>query len=197
MTTSPAMQIPDGSENGAIKIRQDRAFAPEVQGLSSTNLNRCFHCRTCANGCPFIRAMDYPPNIIIRLVQFGLRREALESHAIWVCVGCATCAVECPNEIDLPAIMVALRQLALNEGVKVPEPDILGFHREVFSSIQRYGRTYELGIMMRYKARVRSRWFTDLDLGIKMLALGKLDLRASRVKAFKEINQLFLPQRQW
>lgn len=194
MTTSPAIQTPGGFESGVIEI-QDHFFARELQGLSRTNLNRCFHCQTCASGCPFIRAMDYRPNIIIRLVQFGLRRKALESRAIWVCVGCSTCAAECPNEIDLPAIMEALRHLALKEGVKVAEPDILDFHREVFSSIRRYGRTHELGIILRYKIRVR-RWFTDLNLGLKMMARRKLDLRASKVKATKEISRLFLPQGQ-
>ncbi len=194
MTTSPAIQTPGGFESDVIEI-QDHFFARELQGLSGTNLNRCFHCQTCANGCPFIRAMDYRPNIIIRLVQFGLRRMALESRAIWVCVGCATCAAECPNKVDLPAIMEALRHLALKEGVKVAEPDILDFHREVFSSIRRYGRTHELGIILRYKIRVR-RYFTDLNLGLKMMARRKLDLRASKVKATKEIRRLFLPQGQ-
>jgi heterodisulfide reductase subunit C len=194
MTTSPAIQTPGGFESDVIEI-QDHFFARELQGLSGTNLNRCFHCQTCANGCPFIRAMDYRPNIIIRLVQFGLRRMALESRAIWVCVGCSTCAAECPNKVDLPAIMEALRHLALKEGVKVAEPDILDFHREVFSSIRRYGRTHELGIILRYKIRVR-RYFTDLNLGLKMMARRKLDLRASKVKATKEISRLFLPQGQ-
>ncbi|MGO9532714.1 MAG: 4Fe-4S dicluster domain-containing protein [Desulfobaccales bacterium] len=194
MTTSPAIQTSGGFESGVIEI-QGRFFARELQGLSGTNLNRCFHCQTCANGCPFIRAMDYPPNKIIRLVQFGLRRKALESRAIWVCVGCSTCAAECPNGVDLPAVMEALRHLALKEGVKVAEPDILDFHREVFSSIRRYGRTHELGIILRYKARVH-RWFTDLNLGLKMLARRKLHLRASKVKATKEIRRLFLPQGQ-
>ena len=194
MTTSPAIHTPGGFESAVIEI-QGPFFARELQAVSGTNLNRCFHCQTCAAGCPFIEAMDYPPNKIIRLVQFGLRRKALESRVIWVCVGCSSCAAECPNQVDMPAIMEALRYLALKEGVKVADPDILDFHREVFSSVRRYGRTHELGIILRYKARV-GRWFTDLNLGLKMLARRKLDLRASKVKATKEISRLFLPQGQ-
>ena len=53
---------------------QDRFLARDIQRLSGTNLSRCYHCRSCGNGCPFIRGMDYPPNGIIRLVQFGLRQ---------------------------------------------------------------------------------------------------------------------------
>lgn len=172
---------------------QDCLFAREIQKLSDTNLSSCFHCRTCANGCPFVRAMDYPPNAVIRLVQFGLRREAMESHTIWVCVSCHTCSVECPMNIDIAAVMCALRRLALDEGVQVAEPNILDFHREVLSSIERYGRTHKLGIMLRYKARVRQ-WLADLDMGLKMLAKRKLDLRASKVTAIKEISRLFLPK---
>jgi heterodisulfide reductase subunit C2 len=194
MTTSPAIQTPGGFESGVIEI-QGRAFARELQGLSGTNLNRCFHCQSCAAGCPFIAAMDYRPNLIIRLVQFGQRRQVLESRAIWVCVGCSTCAAECPNGVDMPAVMEALRHLALKERVKVAAPEILDFHQEVFSSVRRHGRTHELGIILRYKARVH-RWFTDLNLGLQMLARRKLDLRASKVKATKEISGLFLPQGQ-
>ncbi|MFA5112322.1 MAG: 4Fe-4S dicluster domain-containing protein [Desulfobaccales bacterium] len=171
---------------------QDRFLARDIQRLSGTNLNSCFHCRTCGSGCPFVRAMDYPPNAIIRLVQFGLRQRVLESSTIWICVGCHTCSVQCPMNIDIAAIMATLRRLALEEGAMIAEPNILDFHREVLHSIKRYGRTHKLGIMLRYKARVRQ-WFADLDVGLKMLARRKMDLRASKVKAMGEITRLFIP----
>jgi heterodisulfide reductase subunit C len=180
------------TEAGAVIGDQDRYFAGELQRLSGTDLHRCFHCRSCGNGCPFVQAMDYPPNAIIRLAQFGLRQQALESSTIWICVGCHTCSVQCPMSIDLAAIMCALRRLALEEGAMVAEPDILDFHREVLHSIKRYGRAHKLGIMLRYKARVR-KWFVDLDVGLRMLAKRKMDLRASRIKAIKDITRLFIP----
>jgi heterodisulfide reductase subunit C len=171
---------------------QDRFLARDIQRLSGTNLSRCYHCRSCGNGCPFVWAMDYPPNGIIRLVQFGLRQQALESHTIWICVGCHTCSVQCPMEIDLAAVMATLRRLALEEGAMIAETNILDFHREVLHSIKRYGRAHKLGIMLRYKARVRQ-WFADLDVGLRMLAKRKMDLRASRVQALDEITRLFIP----
>ena len=136
--------------------------------------------------------MDYPPNGIIRLVQFGLRSLALESSTIWICVGCHTCSVQCPMDIDIAAIMATLRRLALEEGAMVAESNILDFHREVLHSIKRYGRAHRLGIMLRYKTRVRQ-WFADLDVGLRLLAKRKMDLRASRVKAIQEITWLFIP----
>jgi len=171
---------------------QDRFFARDLQRLSGTDLSRCYHCRSCGNGCPFVQAMDYPPNGIIRLAQFGLRQQALESSTIWICVGCHTCSVQCPMDIDIAAIMSTVRRLALEEGAMVAETNILDFHREVLHSIKRYGRAHKLGIMLRYKARMRQ-WFADLDVGLRMLAKRKMDLRASRVKAIEDINRLFIP----
>ena len=178
--------------NRIVFDEQDRFLARDIQRLSISNLSRCYHCRTCGNGCPFVRAMDYPPNGVIRLLQLGLRQQALESSTIWICVGCHTCSVECPMKIDIGAIMATLRRLALEEGAMIAEPDILDFHREVLHSIKRYGRAHKLGIMLRYKARVRQ-WFADLDVGLRMLGKHKMDLRASKVKAIKEITRLFIP----
>jgi len=194
---NPPAPAPDRNLRGAasriVYAEQDRFLARDIQRLSGTNLSRCYHCRSCGNGCPFIRGMDYPPNGVIRLVQFGMRRYALESHTIWICVGCHTCSVQCPMGIDIAAIMATLRRLALEEGAMIAETNILDFHREVLHSIKQYGRAHKLGIMLRYKARVRQ-WFADLDVGLRMLAKRKMDLTASRVKAIDEITRLFIPQ---
>ena len=187
----PARQL-RGAESRIVLAEQDRCLARDIQRLSGTNLNRCYHCRSCGNGCPFIRGMDYPPHGVIRLVQYGLRRQALESHTIWICVGCHTCSAECPMGIDIAAIMATLRRLALEEGAMIAETNILDFHREVLHSIEQYGRAHKLGIMLRYKARVHQ-WFADLDVGLRMLAKRKMDLKASRVKAIAEITRLFIP----
>ncbi len=188
---APALKI-RGAAGRIAFAEQDRFLARDIQRLSGTNLRGCYHCRSCENGCPFIRGMDYPPNGVIRLVQYGLRRQALESHTIWICVGCHTCSVQCPMGIDIAAVMATMRRLALEEGAMIAEPNILDFHREVLHSIKQYGRAHKLGIMLRYKARVRQ-WFADLDVGLKMLAKRKMDLKASRVKAIDEITRLFIP----
>jgi heterodisulfide reductase subunit C len=170
----------------------DRSFAQEVRRRSGVDFNLCLQCRSCANGCPFLQAMDHPPNAVIRRVQYGLREQVLECHTIWICVACNTCSSQCPMAIDIAAVMDVLRRMALEEGAMIPETNILDFHREVLHSIKRYGRAHSMGIMLRYKARVRQ-WFADLDVGLRMLAKRKLDLRASRVIAIKEISRLFIP----
>ncbi len=170
--------------------RLKRSMAAEVMAQSGTDFNRCYHCGSCANGCPFLQALDYPPNAVLRLLQFGMREEVLGCKTIWVCVGCHTCSSQCPMRIDLAAVMDTLRLMAVEEGVAIGKPNILDFHEEVLRSLERYGRAHKLGIMWRYKVQTR-RWFSDMDVGLKMLARRKLDLRPSRVQAVGEIADLF------
>ncbi|UCD78700.1 MAG: 4Fe-4S dicluster domain-containing protein [Desulfobacterales bacterium] len=170
--------------------RRDSNFTSNVMQRSGVNINLCWHCQSCAGGCPFVNAMDYPPNRVIRLIQLGLRKEALESSGIWVCVGCNTCSIQCPNAIDIPAVNDALREMAIEEGVVVAEPDILNFHREVLHSVKRYGRTHKFEIMLRYKLR-RHDWFSDAAVGLKMFIKRKLELLPSRSRDMKTIKRLF------
>ena len=174
-----------------VNLRQTvSSFAGEVIRRSGVEINKCWHCQTCASGCPFVRAMDYPPNRVIRLVQLGLRKEALESSGIWICVGCNTCSIQCPNCIDIAAVNDALRQMAMAEGVVVAEPNILNFHQAVLQSIQRHGRTHKLEVMLRYKLK-KNDWFSDMAVGMKMFAKRKLELLPSKSKNIAEIRKLF------
>ena len=165
-------------------------FAKEIIRRSGVNIHLCWHCKTCSGGCPFSEYMNYFPNQIIRLVQLGMKQAALTSSAIWICVGCNTCSTQCPQAIDMAAVMDALRQTAMKEGVPAAEPHVLDFHREVMNSIRRHGRTHKLEIMMRYKLSKKD-WFSDMDVGLKMLQKRKLDLMPSRVDHLSVIQQLF------
>jgi len=184
---------PEAQPSSVIEVNAlDREFAEEVEQRSHAGLKRCLFCRTCGNGCPFVAAMDTPPYGVMRLVHYGLREEALTANTIWICVNCQTCSSQCPMAIDLPAMMNTLCHMALEARMPVPTRDILDFHLEVLRSIERHGRTHKLGIMLRLKL-LTGEWFKDVDLGLKMLSKRKLDLRPSRVRALKEIHQLFLP----
>ncbi len=168
----------------------DLRFSKEIKRFAGTDFNACLQCRSCSSGCPFSDHMDYMPNGVMRLVQLGLKTEALACNTIWICVGCHTCTIQCPMAIDIPAVMDALRERALTEQVAVIEPDILNFHREVLNSIERYGRTHKLEIMMRYKLKTLD-LLSDFNVGIRMMAKHKLDLTPSRVERVGEVKKLF------
>lgn len=172
------------------KNQQKPEFFKEVVRRSGVNVGLCWHCKCCSGGCPFAEAMDYLPNQALRLVQLDLKEEILKSSCIWICVGCHTCSVECPQAIDMAAVMDTLRQMAIEEGFPVGQPNILNFHKEVINSIYRHGRTHKLEIMMRYKLG-RREFFSDIDVGISMLSKRKLDLMPSRVEQPAEVRKLF------
>jgi hypothetical protein len=92
--------------------------------------------------------------------------------------------------IDIPGVMDVLREQALAESADIPEPDILNLHRKVLSSIERYGRTHKLEIMMRYKLK-KFDLLSDLQVGVKMLAKRKLDLAPSRIEQIGEVKKIF------
>ncbi len=169
---------------------QNLDFIDQVESICNENISLCWHCLSCSGGCPFSQDMDYHPNTIVRMVQFGMKEEVLQSSTIWLCVGCNTCSTVCPNSIDMASIMDALRQIAILEGVKISEPRILSFHNAVIDSISRYGRTHKLEIMMRYKLAEKD-FFSDMNLGLKTFPKRKLDLLPSKVKDKQAINSLF------
>ncbi len=188
--TQPQEEETDVPMQTIMPGERNRVLLAEVKKRSGTDFNRCFQCRACGNGCPFVQAMDYPPNAVLRLLQYGLDREVLECKTIWVCAGCHTCSSQCPMAIDLAGVMDILRLIAVERGAAIAKPNILDFHEEVLSSLKRYGRAHKLGIMWHYKLKTRN-WFSDMDTGLKMLVKRKLELLPSRVKAIEEITDLF------
>ena len=72
----------------------------------------------------------------------------------------------------------------------IPEPDIYNFHKEILGSIKRHGRTHKLEIMMRFKLVSRD-FFSDMDLGIRMLSRRKLHILPSRIKGLRDVRNLF------
>lgn len=165
-------------------------FAKIVNHVSRQNINMCWHCWTCGGGCPFSEHMDLLPNQVIRLIQLGKGVDALQCKTIWLCVGCHTCSSQCPNSIDVAAVMDALRQLAIREGIKAPEMDIYRFHKYIYGSIERHGRLNKLEAMVQFKVG-SGKLFSDLQSGLKMITRGKLEIIPHKVTGRDELNRIF------
>lgn len=86
------------------------------------NIKKCFSCGTCTAGCPVREVTDrYNPRRIIRMAILGLKREVLSSQFIWLCSSCYTCFERCPQNVKIPELMNAIKNIAVREGF-LPSP---------------------------------------------------------------------------
>lgn len=166
------------------------SFLDEVNAeVGGVPIQRCYHCRKCTAGCPMAPSMDLNPNKVIKMVQLGRKGEVLGSSAIWLCASCETCVARCPNGVDIPRMMDALRQMAIARGT-VKEKNVLSFHEAFLASIRRGGRINEPMMMVHYKLKSRD-FFSDVGMGLSMLRKGKLKLKAPTTRNVGSVRRIF------
>lgn len=135
----------------------------------------CYQCGKCSAGCPVAEEMDMLPHQVMHAVSLGMKDRVLRTNTIWMCAGCYTCAVRCPNDIDVTTVMDGLRNEAVEQGLPCPKPEVLQFHKAFVGDIARRGRVHELRMMGEYNLRTK-RPFHNASLGPKMFLKGRLKL---------------------
>jgi heterodisulfide reductase subunit C len=131
------------------------------------------------------------PNRFLRLLQLGLIDEALESHLLWMCVGCSTCGARCPNLISTNEVIDQLRVQALgHKGIAPETGSVRTFHRLFLNQIRRFGRLHEASLIGSLKMRTRT-FFKDLGLGLKMFKKGKLPLIPHKIRGIPEVKSIY------
>ena len=155
---------------------------------------KCYQCGKCSAGCPIAYDMDFPPSMVMRLLQTESSENdnrLLTSKTIWLCVSCEMCLSRCPYEIDIPSLMDYLRQRSLAEKKNHPESKkIIAFHKAFLSSIKNTGRLYELGLTLDYKRRTMT-LMQDVMLAPKMLSRGKLHIFPEKIKNTSHLKKIF------
>jgi len=89
-------------------------LAKKVELISGQNVFSCNQCGNCSGGCMFTDEMDMLPHQVMALIQRG-NEKALEINTSWICASCFVCTVRCPRELDVAAIMEALREAKIRE----------------------------------------------------------------------------------
>ena len=130
------------------------------------------------------------PSQVMRLVHLGLEEEVLGSQAIWLCASCEACTARCPQAIDIAAVMDALRIMAIERLVELPDAHGKQFNRSFLGSVRRHGRVFEMGMMAFYKLRTGD-LFSDVDKVPQMLVKGKLSLLPKRSGSAREVRKVF------
>ncbi|MEW6523342.1 MAG: 4Fe-4S dicluster domain-containing protein [Bacillota bacterium] len=169
--------------------RVEAGFLALVREKSGQPIERCYQCKKCTAGCPVAAHVDWQPNQVVRLIQFGQRERVLRSTAAWRCLSCETCGERCPNGIHLSEVMDVLRELSLESGR--PGDRLLSqFHQSFINTLKLTGRQHEFGMLFAYKMKTLQ-LFSDLDIGARMFAKGKLKFMPERIRGMAGINRIF------
>ena len=168
----------------------ENSFIREVEERSGQSLQACYQCLKCSAGCPLAPHMEYRPSSLIRLIQYGERDRVLGSHAIWLCVSCMTCAVRCPNEVDMSTVMDTLREMSQKEGHALKaEKRVVILHQEFVRSIKLWGRLHEATFFMGYMARSLD-LFSNMASGITLMLRGKIPILPRVIKGIKDLRRV-------
>ncbi len=93
-----------------IWLRED--LARKVYDISGESVELCILCGRCTAVCPFADRMDIKPHQIVHMIRVG-DWSVVDSEAIWYCVSCLACTQRCPREINVTAVIEAIRLINL------------------------------------------------------------------------------------
>lgn len=131
-------------------------FAAIAAHPGGESLEWCYGCGKCVPACPVDLVGDYGPRKIHRRVQTGTA--LMDDADLWLCTTCGNCLRVCPKEVDMLAIMPAVREGALSSS-KVPTE-----LQDVFEKTFRYGNA--LG----QNPRRRGQWTENAGAKVRVLS---------------------------
>jgi heterodisulfide reductase subunit C len=174
-------------------LLEKNTFLESVNKKSGANVLECYQCGKCVSTCPVSGYMDFPPREIMQMIKLGLKDETYMANSMWFCLTCSACSGRCPRQIDIPAVMEAIRHLAIEENYRSENKkvkDIRKFHDIFLDMIKRYGRNYELRMMAEFNIRTRN-LFKDMHLAPKALLKGKIPIGHESTKRGEAIRKMF------
>ena len=120
------------------------------------SLEWCYGCGKCVPVCPVDMVGDYGPRKIHRKVQTGT--QLLADADLWLCTTCANCLRVCPKQVDMIAIMPAVREAALTDAAVPAEL------QDVFE------KTFRHGNALGQNQRRRAKWADSAGVPVRILA---------------------------
>jgi len=111
----------------------DPDFAEQIRKYGGKDVMTCLQCGNCTGVCPISLRIDYKTRNIIKCCQFGLKKYTLGTQ--WVCATCYRCYEHCPADLNPAEVMIALRHIAIREGIIPP------FIKTAATNLVKYGQS--------------------------------------------------------
>ncbi len=109
---------------GILKFSEEKLLKVDtLNRVSGQNVYDCYQCGKCTSGCPSADEMDIVPSQTMKFLQLGEVDKVMESNTPWVCLACLICSVRCPKNIDIAAVMEALRLMKLRTNYDFIHPN--------------------------------------------------------------------------
>jgi len=68
-----------------------------------------------------MKMLELKPHEVVALTRAGFVEELINSGIVWACATCLKCKERCPQAVAPVDLILALRNLAVEKEVKVPE----------------------------------------------------------------------------
>ena len=161
-----------------------------IKEISGVDVAGCLQCKKCTNGCPVATLVKVPPSEIIRRLQLNEDDSILSSDLVWMCASCDTCFSRCPMQIDMAAVMDALRIISVKKNTAKQKGNIPLFNKWFLRTVNIFGRTFDLGTIAAYKIGTSS-YLQDADKIPLMLQKRKIALFPSFKADKKYVTRIF------
>ena len=154
-------------------------------------LSGCFQCQKCSVRLPRRRARRTSSRTRSSAWRSSARdEELLSSRFIWECTSCGTCEARCPQGVDLPATIDALRRLSRRGRTRRRTGTCPSSTTSSSTIVRQSGRAHELALMAAFKLRTR-RFTQDVGKLPMMLRKGKFALLPRLVPGRDERRRIF------
>ena len=173
-------------------VSRREAFLAEVMAATpgDNRLDMCVQCGSCGGSCPSGPEMEHTPRRLFALIRAGERTAVLASNAPWYCVSCYYCTVRCPQEVHITDVMYTLKALAIREH-RYLDDAMPGFSKTFVDYVERYGRSFELGLATRFNLRHHPLSLPGMaPMGLNMMRKGRMDLTPTRIHGLDQLKRI-------
>ena len=170
----------------------EKSFMQEIMEATpgGDSLPLCLQCGTCGGSCPSGADMNHTPRALFALIAAGERDAVLRSNTPWYCVSCYYCMVRCPQEIHITDVMYTLKRMSVRAGL-YDDSDAPDFSTTFIGFVERYGRSFELGLATRYHLTHKPLKKVGVGpMALDLLSKARLPLRPKAIKGIKQLQAI-------